>query len=110
MSTKNRKDGRQGIRFPGWIRSDPHISRVGIQRLFDIGLEAVKLSRQCPLAPTCIYVNTTGERPRRPCLPCESPATPTAQENRPQGWMLCPIRKAFTGQKENEPDRPAQSI
>jgi len=103
MSTKEKKKGRQGIRYPIWVRFDPFISRIGIQRLFDIGLEAVKLSRHCPLALTCIYVHKTGKRFSRCDLPCESPAHHAAQDQRPLGWLLCPIRAAVCGQKENVP-------
>lgn len=91
-----------GIRLSAPTRSLLSRRGVGVQRVFDIGLSALLLSAQCPLASTCIYVHTTGEKFSRSDLPCERATPPTAQETRPLGWSLCPIRAAFNGQKEND--------
>lgn len=73
---------------------------IGVQRVFNIGMSALRLSLHCPLSPTCIYLTTTETPVCRMALPCEASPHAPAQE-KPLGWMLCPIRAAFIGQKEN---------
>ena len=81
---------------------------IGVQRVFEVGLSALKLSVHCPLASTCIYLSRAEKKNSRVCLPCERAADAAAQDQRPVGWLLCPIRAAFIGQKENAIPWPSE--
>lgn len=101
-----------GIRISEMAKEFLDERGLGVQRAFEVGLSALKLSVQCPLASTCIYLNKTEKKISRSDLPCERGGAVDAQQERPIGWKLCPVRAAFIGQKYNDipwPGEPGQS-
>ncbi len=95
---KNVKNKGRGIRVSESTDSFLSDHNVGTQRIFEIGLACFKLSVLCPLSHSCIYLARKSGKFSRHDLPCEkasSASSATAQESRPIGWMLCPVRAAF---------------
>ena len=70
------------------------------KQVFTIGITTLQLSYNCPLSATCIYVSKTGETFDRVDLPCERAVINNAQESRPIGFTLCPVRAAFVPENE----------
>ena len=75
------------------VRSALTARNIGAQRVFEIGLHALKLSSHCPLSHTCIYLTKTEQTFPARSLPCEQGHQGNA--HKPIGWQVCPVRKAF---------------
>ncbi len=104
-----------GIRYSDLEKAFLDTIPVGIQRVFNIGLQSLKLSVQSDPSPPCIYLSKSGQKPALPAGPLhQGPALAAqpGQQDPARCCPACPIKNAFgkripaavletTGQKEN---------